>query len=792
MANQDKTDFRWNGKLAWAPDLLYYEKTNVDVVHVPYSRTHRNSSFFLQTRLGYICEGSLYVQIIESLWASTAHEITDIAIIWDNECDKGKNGKLYVMVADIGRTKKSIMMCNIIDWCIEPKYWSGSDKWRFIKSNMNVSPCDNWKFFKTKYVKWNASKVFKNSGSTDIEWTGIQINTLEWGKYNGYFSDKAVESWEKEFDVTTVTKWKYLLVYQSSNWIWDWYDWQVRLITWIDKESGRITVSSAWNSLTYWAGKVEETIMTEWELQGKNVSYRIYEEWWEVVGFTSESGIYLINDEWWELYNPTTTWWWANDNYINAVAESWGRIFVLYSNWYVWYSTTGEYNKFELIESMDAWTWKTSLYAFRDFVIALWTNSTSIWVPDSESNYYHMYEQSHVIGLKSRYSYGEHNNNFIFVSNDNRLMALWIWDSAGRYMMQYEDIWQEIINSKLATMLPTDEAYIVDYDNELRVIVQTKSTPFEVDDNNSQTHIYKYDNTFKVWTEDHLSNILMIWYKEWIWYWVWWLYFRWLTEVVRDSEWKVVNYNHDDEWLEWEAIDFRQPIEVTKPKYPPQPVIAKVSAFLMENETNGLSGSNASQPDLFSLAKLNRLIVTLWHGKYTNDNTFVRVTSYREWVWVVQEIKNIEWNTWVKLVTAAYKNWEGYSEQEIETLKERKKCLLNILKSSQTEYTTECLWTKQIQSLIPTLPLCEHGRERFLLPDHSICIDDTMYQLAPTMPLTINLGTSQSYSSQIKVEILSYPWDIMNFWWFQAELFTAPVWVKGADWENLWTQQSSC
>ena len=54
MAQQDKTDWDWNGELAGAVNNLYYDLINVDVVHVPYTTTNRNSSFFLQTRRAYV------------------------------------------------------------------------------------------------------------------------------------------------------------------------------------------------------------------------------------------------------------------------------------------------------------------------------------------------------------------------------------------------------------------------------------------------------------------------------------------------------------------------------------------------------------------------------------------------------------------------------------------------------------------------------------------------------------------------------------------------------------------
>ncbi|MBO7691752.1 MAG: hypothetical protein J6T10_03860 [Methanobrevibacter sp.] len=60
MAQQDKTDWYWNGVLAGAVNNLYYDLINVDVVHTPYSTTHRNSSFFLKTRPGYCVEDAWF------------------------------------------------------------------------------------------------------------------------------------------------------------------------------------------------------------------------------------------------------------------------------------------------------------------------------------------------------------------------------------------------------------------------------------------------------------------------------------------------------------------------------------------------------------------------------------------------------------------------------------------------------------------------------------------------------------------------------------------------------------
>jgi hypothetical protein len=77
------------------------------------------------------------------------------------------------------------------------------------------------------------------------------------------------------------------------------------------------------------------------------------------------------------------------------------------------------------------------------------------------------------------------------------------------------------------------------------------------------------------------------------------------------------------------------------------------------------------------------------------------------------------------------------------------------------------------------------------LQDHNICIDSSLYELAPHKPLVFEVWENQNYSSQIKVEVISQSWDVMNFGWFLAELFVAPLGVKWADWENL-VELSSC
>jgi hypothetical protein len=86
MAQLDKTDFYWNGILSGAVNNLYYDFVNVDVVHVPYTYGHRNSSFFLQTRRNYYASNH---------WTSQANthkdwDVVDVRYIRDNTCSQEK------------------------------------------------------------------------------------------------------------------------------------------------------------------------------------------------------------------------------------------------------------------------------------------------------------------------------------------------------------------------------------------------------------------------------------------------------------------------------------------------------------------------------------------------------------------------------------------------------------------------------------------------------------------------------------------------------------------------------
>lgn len=781
MANVDKRDFLWNGKLSGAVNLLYSDLLNVDVVKPPYSWWDRNSSFFLQTRLWYICEPNFYHYITSgAYWSHSINwEVTDVQIIWDTTCSE-ENWTGYILIHNIDDDFRALMSCRIENGCVND-FNVMRDSW------FNTCDCWDWKLFKTNAPRGNEVTVTTNDSAETWYW--IQVNILEGWVYRWYFTTEKILDWTDSW--WNIATWDYLVVTDSSNTKWSGFAWQTRMVTGFSDDGKYLVLDTPWNGFAV----ADENWNTYKRVEWRDVTATAFSDEWEVIWLSKWRFIDIFTDTNWSSYieyEPTN---WC----IVSITESNWRVFALYSNGFVRYSKVWGRDQFFFDDEMYAWIDKTSLYGYRDFILAFGKRNIAVGTPTEFNNqmYYTMYQQSNTIWLKSRYSYWEHDGNLIFVSNDNRLMALWVAATSWKYMLSFEDIWQEVICWKLASMLDTDEAYVVDYNNELRILVQTKSNPVKEDSKNNQTHIYKFDNHYKVWTEDHLQNILMKGYYWWIWYWLWWLYIRGAVETDDNENYDITHTGRAyDDTYEVFYMDFRQPpnLSVSNMTYPPVPVEAKVWAFLVENEQNWLSTQTSKAPDLFDLVKLNRLIVTLGFWSYSPDYTKIKITSYREWVWVVQTIDDITTNDWANMITYAY-NDKPMPEEVVA----KKKCLFSLIEEDNwqpyndniTRYHQECTAQDvKVTDLVKDSPRCEWSK-KINFQDHNVCVDSSLYELAPHMPLLLNLWNTQSYSSQVKVEIISTSWDVLNFGWFLAELFIAPFGAKWADWENL-IEMSSC
>ena len=759
MAELNKTDYWWNGKLAWAVNNLYYDFINVDVTRVPYATTHRNSSFFLKTRLWYRTEelwNAYLNEFAPSLWDL---QVTDVKIVWDDSCTRTV-GTAFIMAANSSYTKKYITRARIEDWCL-------TEFMRRAPFETNASKCSDWKFFTTSFVR---DEVDGDLTETTWSWTpswispsGIQMNKYEYWTTVGLFSDADVETWYEKF--INIKKWDYLYVYHSENWEDDWFAWQVRMVTWFDAQ-WRITVNSPW----LWFKTPDTSLFYEWEeriVQWGRVSYRVYRHWWECVWFSTDYDVRVITDWYGDDFDQWDYWFvisyeqiaWESTTKIISVAEANDKTFVLTDNGYIHYSKSQwVMNKFFINEDMDAWADKTSIVAYKDFLVAFGRRKIAVWAPDEQNVYWTMYNQSTTIGTWSRYSYNEYEWDLIMVSNDRRLLALWVSNTVGRYMLQQEDVW-DMLNGKLATMIDTDEAFVWSDNNNLRVFINTRDNPYVWDDwwhgtrtkgANTMTHIYKFDKLFKVWSEDHIDWQLLWWVKDWVYIWQKWLY-------VRD--------NYYDYFWDWN-IEYK----------------SKISAYLIENENNWLEWA----PTLFQLAKLNRLITTLWPGRYS-DNSKIHITSYVQGIGVEyefpiwQEGEKVN-NKWVHQITKSY-TWSEVTVDE---------CQLAAIEDSNVPYQTSCT-DKKLENItiVQDTPWCNSYKE-FLIQDHWVCVNDQLYRFSPSMPLVTSLWENQKYASQIELSLISWEQDIICFGWWLAELFVAPLWYEWSDWEYELSPESSC
>ena len=819
MAVIDKQDFYWNWALAWAVNNLYYDLINVDVVHPPYVNNHRNTSFFLKTRLGYIIADARKSQL--GKWWN----IEDVRVIWQENCCPWACGQrewiVYVLWKNGNRKWLfySRILTNDDDpekcWCV----WFDK-RWQFIGFTQQWEGTEVWcwnrRLFTTNYIRrWAGQRLYPGNIKQKIEWTSaskyswdaswIQFNKTQWWTTQWYFSDEDIESWYSEFvmnwlkpDWTLVENWisiwDYILVYRSRWHEKDWFAAQVRMITWKSSD-WRLMVDSPWewfSMLQYdedWWWEVWHWLkyyIIKWVAEKEEWDCISRDWWWEIVWFTNNRWVYIVPHETGE---PLEIYHSSISVRVIWVAEANDKIFILTNNGFVHYnSTSWGYNKFFVQEDMFAWEDKRAIASYKDTLLALWRNHIAVWVPDEQNKFYTMYNQSQTIWTWSRYSFWEYEWDFLFVSNDKRLLSLWVANNIWRYMLQTEDIW-DMINWKLSALTDKDEVFIWDWWNELKIYLQTNTYPYRQWErpnvitewyrntwaNNTITHIYKFNTLFKVWTEDHVP-FLLSWHREWIYFWQSWLYVRRRSENVYWAD--PDSRSNEFAWCDvlWTGDHMKAPFETV------------INAYMIENENNWLDW----HPTLFQLAKLNRLITTLGPWIYTTTSK-IRITAYSKWIWYTYEFPlnsdTLDNPSWIWLITEYYINWWVELSEEDEA---KIKCMKDSIQDSQHEYVQKCPESKvYYHSEVQTAPWCDSYKE-LLTTSHWVCINDKLYELAPTMPLTASLGENQQYSTQIKIELIWWQGDIICFWWWLAELFIAPLWMIWPDWEYQMQTNTAC
>ena len=767
MASLEWTQLWWNWKLNSSADLLYYDKINVDVVHPPYAHRDRNSSYFLKTRKWYSVDKWLNQWLYdrsleykrEEKWEEywdvdewDLFDVVDVEIIYDENCDK-REWTIYYMCITREWDEKWVVSRRFKDWVIENDISLLHRAWQWCA-------CIDEKFFKTTYVKWYASRLFKKfSNRKSDNW--IQINRVEGWAMRWYFTDKEVERWTDKFSWwVDIQPWYYLVAWGSPNMEWDWFCWQVRTIIWYDNATWELMLDSAWSWYQDW----------EEEVRWDSISYSIFSDWWEVVWFSSGKWISIaVNNEdaltICDIWTPT-----HNADCVVSVTSSVDRIFLLYDNWWIHFWWVGRDKFFDTGDAMFCWADKHSIVAYRDFILAMWNDKMAVAVADSTGQYYRLYNQSATIWVKNKYAYWEYNWDLLICSNDNRLLALKVASNVWQYMLEYEDVWK-YINPYLKAMLPSDRCYIWVDDNVLRVYINTLS---DVDNlwENTRTLVLKYNTIFWVWTCDKLWYSLLRGSKEWFFFW----------DSVYTRRWNV-----DTRTVERHR-DWIARLELEQNTYN-----IWISAFLLENEENWQTQNNRSA-DLFSLAQLQKLIILLWMWRYDDSNTQLKITEYRNGFWYEQVISSLSNNTWINNIGAAYE-WSSIEPSE---------CVLSDIKDGSNVIRATCknwhriqrplvewiLW-KNINQQWDELKV-DYAEHELQLTDHRVCINDEVYKMAPHMPLVLELWDQENYNSQIYIELVSNSDDVINFGWFMANLSLAPLWHKWADWEYLIEVDTGC
>ena len=767
MADIDWVSMRWNGKLSGSVDLLYYDKENVDVVQPPYAWRDRNSSFFLKTRPWYIWD----IEIKQFLYDYKFREldddfldrewdIADVKILWNDTCRKD-SWVVYYLCVTRDRAYRTVVTRTIEDWCAQ------SD---FLVTDLEISRwcrCSDDRLFTTTYVKGYAKEMLVDNEDPDLKirasnWW-IQINRKEWWVTRWYFTDSWVVDWLFSFNVKV---WDYIVVNGSSNTEDSWFCWQVRTVIWKSK-SWELMLNAPW---LWFKDDLDDNGEVRWE----QLSYRVYSEYWEVVWFTSYDWVKIVvnpreeedEDRWVDFRVLTMCDFhqWGSDAWciISSTADI-DRVYFLYENGYVRFGWIWMDKFFTMTE--DAFFVgkdKSTITMYRDMLLAFGKRRIAVALWDDTWKYIRAYNQSTSIWLKNRYAYGEYNWDMLFISNDNRLLALQFESTAWTHMLTFQDVWA-YANPFIRAMLYTDEAYIWVDNNELRIFINSKAD-IDRDGWNSKTTILKYNTIFQVRTVDILKYFIIRWCHEWLYfgeevYFRWWDTDKWV-KFTKYPEWNLDEYTLEDREFQ-----------------------VNISAFLLENEDNGMKNSDWAL-DLFHLASLKKLIVLLWTGRYSDELTKIKITEWRGWRWREYEINCMENNDWVKLIWYAYNG-----EQLEEEFLKKKECVIDSLNDGSKQKRVRCEEWHKVQDPLPQHPWCyymdkDNDWDDIRKPlykdaqlwEHNVCINDEVYELAPTMPLTIQLWDQENFNTGIKVELISTNGDVINFWWFMAQLHMPTLW----------------
>lgn len=631
----------WDARLAWAPNNAYYDIVNWDITNPSYSDRLRPTSFSLRKRKGYRRDNRINEELGSGWTVEDTIVVEDNGVDWEfimwvsadrlsykiltrpvDNCD-------CLLVAKTG-TRLENAPTNFVSFD-----WIKWDRRKTVRETLASSP---WQFETDSKIV--VDREFNPSGSV-LWWTYLYTES---DYYLNYDSPSVTLANSPDIEsATAIQNWDYVAFINVS---WGTFEWEVRqIVGWF---VGDVSSPSDWDTADYKEIAIKLDSDLIWRTSPTDntetwVNISVYSDFWESFFFTDWTS-YLTRawnqatatgwDCWFTIdatfleYDISTA---APAEIIGSVAfdnntyeyNSFGTIVAL--GWY--------YNRFVYEDNVEIWKVGVALVPYREFLMVFGTGFINTVVYNTTTQEVSNYELRDDIWLWSANAHDVFDNSLYVVTSDKRLQAVDVLYDWGQYTVRLNDLsW--VIKWELDLLREWDEVNVQADGNQLRVFINTKTSPSST--TNDSTKILVFERDYQFWHKHTICWERIRWGSAWVYVGNGLYEYCWTEDSHNGTSWDSVG-----EWLDYDSY---------------------VSLFVWENEVNGLWVTN------FAHMQMNYIKVALWYGRYTDGDTRIRVEYYKRWVRYYRDYDQFTHIPWVNLMNTKYwgtePNLDCYIAQE--------------------------------------------------------------------------------------------------------------------------------
>lgn len=651
------------------------------------------------------------------------------------------NWEDYWLTRDIVRVNKSNCVNENYDYYM---YQTSQDrlKYRVIQKTQGnrcgVETIDEWfrcfctydRFFEFPFVSWT---------KRNLVWSA-QVSTWDVSETRG------TRIYDDAVDLSQIQIGDYLLIVNSSTPQWDFLVWQVRqvvgkgIVDQLEDESWRnqyIQLDPPFTNRPVDSDE-EKIEFINW------LEYSVYSDFKMTYWYATASGISTV-----ESWTDVGSLWFgiSGQSCLTSVQVLNGSVNYLNDRWFNFYGDQGlDVLHFPSDNTNEFWVDTLSTFAYKNFL--LWFSYDSVSYAARTETGQNLIPLSADVGVKSKYSYGLVDNNLVMVTRDNRFVSVGLkWDWSALYL-ETQDI-SDYIRWHLDNMLKTDEVFIHEWNNNIYLFINTKQ--YHTNTQNDMTKILIFNKDYKLWHTHELCDMVLSWVK------FWYFYGDGFYGYMGDEDIVIRPYQAE-----------RMVI---------RPIQSRIKAYIWQQEADQTQDSEGNSYRLIRRKSLNRMKFLLWRGIYTDGNTIIKITTYRNWYKYDKVFDTVEGVEWID-------NWNNYFRGEEVSpsdcfIEDIDKCD-NINRPCEWAYYNDTDPKEFEDDLICTNDI--EIKQEIKVNDFCVCYDSRAYALSPFYNVYLYPLTKPADLHEIT--IYSNGYDKISFMWMIAEFTTEPIdWAM--EWENV-------